>query len=175
MIFMRLPVPHLGIISPINDIPHPPPCRRLVPIFSSLLLHRTTITRCLAHNSVLTISTRSLHRPTVACPEALAVASAGQAQLQIFDLALIPIVGIRPLIDHIKLDEHTWRQNLSPRARIVPSISLFISFAFSPVLQNAHGPCAYIHALKDLTQTDFTSRPNLDGEVLPNPIQTNSN
>jgi hypothetical protein len=68
------------------------------------------ITRRLADDSVLTIFTRSLHRPTIARPEALArVASPGQAYLQIFDLALIPIVGIHPRINHMKLNEHTRR------------------------------------------------------------------
>jgi hypothetical protein len=68
------------------------------------------ITRRLADDGVLAIFTRSLRRPTIARPEALArVASPGQAQLQIFDLALIPIVGIRPRINHMKLNEHTRR------------------------------------------------------------------
>jgi hypothetical protein len=53
------------------------------------------ITRRLADDGVLAIFTRSLRRPTIAHPEALAwVASPRQAQLQIFDLALIPIVEL---------------------------------------------------------------------------------
>jgi hypothetical protein len=61
------------------------------------------IARRLAHNGVLAISTRSFRRPTVACPEALAVTFPGQTEFQIFDLALIPSVRICPRINHIKL------------------------------------------------------------------------
>jgi hypothetical protein len=74
-----------------------------------MLLRQTAIVRCLADDSMFVVFTWSLHRPTVARPEALADASSGQAQLQIFDLALIPIVGIRPQINHMKLDKHTQR------------------------------------------------------------------
>jgi hypothetical protein len=72
-----------------------------------VLLLQTAIARRLADDGMFVVSTRSLHRPTIARPEALAVASPGQAQLQIFDLALIPIVGICPQINHMKLNEHT--------------------------------------------------------------------
>jgi hypothetical protein len=37
------------------------------------------ISRRIAHDGVLAVSIRQLHRPTVAHPEALAVASPGQA------------------------------------------------------------------------------------------------
>jgi hypothetical protein len=67
------------------------------------------IVRRLADDGMFTVSTWSLRRPTIARPEALAVASSGQAQLQIFDLALIPIVGICPQINHMKLNEHMRR------------------------------------------------------------------
>jgi hypothetical protein len=70
------------------------------------------------HNGMPAISTRSIHRPTDARPEALVVASPGQAQLQIFDLALIPIVIIRPQINHMKLNEYTRRLHLSPSVHI---------------------------------------------------------
>jgi transposase InsO family protein len=144
MIFMRLPIPDFGTISPINDLPRPPPCRRLVPVVSSLSLHRTTIARRLAHNGMLAVSTRSLRRPTVARPEALVrVASPGQAQLQNFDLALIPIVGIRPRINHIKLDEHTRRLLLSPSVRIAHSeLFLFITL-FLRCYKLTPPPCIY--------------------------------
>jgi hypothetical protein len=83
------------------------PCRPLHVARPNMVTHR------LAGDGVLTIFTRSLRRPTIAHPEALArVASSGQAQLQIFDLALIPIVGICPQINHMKLNKHTWRQNI---------------------------------------------------------------
>jgi hypothetical protein len=71
MIFMRLPAPHLGTTSPINDHPHPPPCRRQRHVASSMLLHWTIFTRRISHDGVLAVSTRSPHRPTVARPEAL--------------------------------------------------------------------------------------------------------
>jgi hypothetical protein len=45
-----------------TSCPLPPP---------SMLLHRTTITRRIAHDGVLAVSTRSLCRPTVARPETL--------------------------------------------------------------------------------------------------------
>jgi hypothetical protein len=80
------------------------PCRHL------RVAPPSTITRRLTDDGVLAIFTRSLRRPTIARPKALAwVASPGQAQLQIFDLALIPIVGICPRINHMKLDKHTQR------------------------------------------------------------------
>jgi hypothetical protein len=76
----------------------------------SMSLRQATIAHRLAHDGVLVVSIRSFRRPTVARPEALVrVASPGQAWLQIFDLALIPIVGIHPRINHMKLHEHTWR------------------------------------------------------------------
>jgi uncharacterized Fe-S cluster-containing radical SAM superfamily protein len=66
------------------------------------------ITRRLANDGVLAIFNRSLCRPMIARPEALVrVASSGQAQLQIFNLAMIPIVGIHPQINHMRLNEHT--------------------------------------------------------------------
>jgi hypothetical protein len=89
------------------------------------------------HRNMLAISKRSLCRPTVARPEALVqVASPRQAQLEIFDLALIPIVEIHPRIDHMKLYEHARRQNLS-------------LYFFFPVLQVAslyiHGQPTHTH------------------------------
>jgi hypothetical protein len=75
-----------------------------------MLLLQTAIVRRLADDGMFAVSTRSLRRSTIARPEALVrVASPGQTQLQIFDLALIPIVGIRPRINHMMLKEHTQR------------------------------------------------------------------
>jgi hypothetical protein len=93
-------------------------------------LRPMTIARRLAHDGVLAVSTRSLRRPKITRPEALAVASPGQAQLQIFDLALIPIVGNHPRINHMKLNEHTRRLFLSSSVRIARSnfFSLFLIF-----------------------------------------------
>jgi hypothetical protein len=110
MIFMRLPVRHFGITSPINDHPCLSPCRRKLLALPSMSLRPTTIVRRLAHDGAFTASIRSLRRPAIARPEALLwVASPGQAQLQIFNLALIPIVGISPQINYMKLNEHTRR------------------------------------------------------------------
>jgi hypothetical protein len=105
-IFMRLLAPHLSTTSPINDHPRPllgwqQPPRRLSMMIACHL----------ANDSLLAISTRPLHRPTVACP----------GELQIFDLALILIVEICPQFNHIKLDEHTRRQNLSPSVSVARS------------------------------------------------------
>jgi hypothetical protein len=73
-----------------------------------MLLLQTAIVRLLADDGMFSVSTRSLRRPIIARPEALVrVASPGQAQLQIFDLAPIPIVGISPWINHMKLHKHT--------------------------------------------------------------------
>jgi hypothetical protein len=70
----------------------------------SVSLRQATIAHRLAHDGVLVISIRLLRRLTVARPEALVrVASPGQAQLQIFNLAL----RIRPQINHMKLHEHS--------------------------------------------------------------------
>jgi hypothetical protein len=63
----------------------------------------------LVDDGIFTVSTRSIRRPTAARPEALAVASPGQAWLQILDLALIPIIEIHSRINHMKLYEHTRR------------------------------------------------------------------
>jgi hypothetical protein len=63
------------------------------------------------------------------------VASPGQARLQFFDLALIPIVGICPQINHMKLDKHTWRLLLSPSVRIARSELVLYFLLFSLVLQ----------------------------------------
>jgi hypothetical protein len=88
-----------------------------------------TITHRLADDGVLAIFTRSLRRPTIARPEALArVASPGQAQLQIFDLALIPIVGIRPQIDQMKLDKHTRRLLFYRQACVSHALNFFSFF-----------------------------------------------
>jgi hypothetical protein len=102
-----------------------------------MLLHRTAIARRLADDDMFAVSTWSLRQATVAHPEALAVASPGQAQLQIFNLALIPIVRIRPQINHMKLNKHTRRLLLSPSVRIARSkLFLFISvFSTLAVLQ----------------------------------------
>jgi hypothetical protein len=117
-----------------------------------MLLRPTTIARRLANNSVLAISTRSLRRPMVACPEAIAVASPGQAQLQIFDLALIPIVGICPRINHMKLYEHTQRLLLSPSVRIARSKLFFIYFSFfSGILTYHAASCIYARPTTDST------------------------
>jgi hypothetical protein len=52
-------------------------------------------------------------------------------------------VGIHPRIDHIKLDEHTQKKNLSPKARIVPCLFsvYFSTLAFSSSSQAR----VYIH------------------------------
>jgi hypothetical protein len=94
----------------------------------------------------------------IARPEALAVASPGQAQLQIIDLALIPIVGIRPRIDHIKLHKHTQRLLLSPSVRVARSkLFLFISLIFS-VLQT-HATIVYLYTADPSYPTDLEHKP----------------
>jgi hypothetical protein len=80
-----------------------------MPCHLPVLLLEMAIVRRLADDGMFALSTRSLHRPTITRPEALAVASPGQAQLQIFDLALIPIACICPQINYMKLNEHTQR------------------------------------------------------------------
>jgi hypothetical protein len=66
MIFMRLPVPHFGTTSPINDHPCLSPCRRQLLAVLSTSLRPTTIVRRIAHDGVLAVSTRSLRRPMIA-------------------------------------------------------------------------------------------------------------
>jgi hypothetical protein len=106
-----------------TTLPTTTPCRLL------RVTPPSTITRRLVDAGVLAIFTRSLLRLTIARPEALAwVASSGQAQLQIFDLALIPVVEIRPLINHTKLNRDTRRLLLSPSVRITRSNFLYFSF-----------------------------------------------
>jgi hypothetical protein len=143
MIFMRLPVPHFGTTSPINDNPCLSPCRWQLLAVPSMSLCPMTIVHRIAQDGILAISTRSLHQPMIARPEALAVASPGQAQLRILNLALIPIVGIHPRIDHMKLDKHTRRLLLSPSVRIAHSkLFLFISY-FSRCYNLNPRPCIY--------------------------------
>jgi hypothetical protein len=71
MIFMRLPVPHFGTTSPINDHPCLSPCRRQLLAVLSTSLRPTTIVRRIAHDGVLAVSTKSLRQPMIARPEAL--------------------------------------------------------------------------------------------------------
>jgi hypothetical protein len=66
MIFMRLPVPHFGTTSPINDHPCLSPCRRQLLAVPSMLLRQMAIVRHLADDGMFTVSTRSLRRPTIA-------------------------------------------------------------------------------------------------------------
>jgi hypothetical protein len=94
----------------------PPPC-------CSMITHR------ISHDDELAVSTRSLRRPTVARPEALAVASPGQAWLQILDLTLIPIVGICPHINYMKLDKHTHRDYFYRQAYVSHALT-FLLFLF---------------------------------------------
>jgi hypothetical protein len=131
MIFMRLSTPHLGTTSPINDHRHPPTCRRQCPAAASVSLRRARSPVALRTPAYSPIFTRSIRRPMIARPEALArVASPGQAQLQIFDLALISIVGIRPQINHMKLNEHTRRLFFYHQACVSHALnfSLFLVF-----------------------------------------------
>jgi hypothetical protein len=168
-IFMRLPVPHFGTTSPINDYPRLSTCRRQLLAVPSMSLRPTTIAHRIAHNGVLAVSSRSLRRPTVARPEALVrVASPGQAQLQIFNLALIPIVGIRPRINHMKLNEHTRRLLLSPSVRIAHSeLFLFITLFLRCYNSRTH-PCINTRPTQPtqqcliLFQYEDTTRPSIN-------------
>jgi hypothetical protein len=125
-ILTRLPVPHLGTTSPIND--HPPPCLANDDTLSTLPCCSTEQRSPAAS---LRTARRLLH--PAASPSdgrlprgASRVASPGQAWLQILNLALIPIVGIRPRIDHIKLDEHTHAKKLVARGTYRALLFLFI-------------------------------------------------
>jgi hypothetical protein len=95
------------------------PCRLLSVALPSMITH------CLADAGVrvLAIFTWLLRRPITARPEVLVKSP------QIFDLALIPIVGICPQINHMKLNKLTRRLLLSPSVRIARSeLFLFLSF-----------------------------------------------
>jgi hypothetical protein len=130
------------------------------------------ITRRLADAGVLALFTRSLRRPTIARPEALSwVVSPGQAQLQIFNLALISIVGIRSWINHMKLNEHTRRLLLSPSVRIARSklFSLFLVFSFFPGVTNSRHGCPFICVQGSTKPT--TSRPKTTRTQLSNLLQ----
>jgi hypothetical protein len=98
--------------------------------YNNMLPRQPKNARRLAQDGVLAVSTRSLRGPTVARPEALAVASPGQAWFQILDLALISIFGIRTQINHMKLDKHIQRLFLSSSVRIARS-KYFLYFLFS--------------------------------------------
>jgi hypothetical protein len=105
MILTSLPASLLGTTASIND--HPPPCRRHLFAVSFVSLLRTTIARLDA---------------------LIRVASLGQARLQILNLALIPIVGICPQIDYIKLDKQARSKNLMAKDTChARSFSLFSS------------------------------------------------
>jgi hypothetical protein len=126
---MRLLMQHLGTTSPINDHPPPPPCRRHDPVAS-------TMAACSPFQPV--------GLPTDDHPPrgASRVASPGQAQLQIFDLALIPIVVICPQLNHMKLDKHIRRLLLSPSVRIARS-ELFLYFLLFSLSYNLHNLPVY--------------------------------
>jgi hypothetical protein len=98
---------------------------------SNRSLSRTTIAHRLAHDSLFAVSTRSLRRPTIPRSEALAVAFPGQAQLQNFDLVLIPIVGIHPRINHMKLNKHTHIDYFYRQACVSQRSELFFISLFS--------------------------------------------
>jgi hypothetical protein len=70
----------------------------------------------LADNSVLAIFTRSLRRPTIACPEVLVGSPPRQAQLQIFNLALIPIIGSPTNQSHEAKQTHVETKKFAKRA-----------------------------------------------------------
>jgi hypothetical protein len=73
-------------------------------------------------------------------------------------LILAAAVRIRPRINYMKLHKHTQRQSLSPRTRIVPSIFLFISFAFLP-------PCYKISHRSSCIYTRY-DRPKKHSDLL---------
>jgi hypothetical protein len=121
------------------------------------------------HDHPLTCGRRRTHHLHLVAPPtdnrlprgASRVASPGQAQLQIFDLALIPIVGIDPQINHMKLNEHTRRLLLSPSVRITRS-NFFLYFLFFllqlSVLQLTQ-PDVHIYARPDQDQPTLKPRP----------------
>jgi hypothetical protein len=91
---------------PIYNHP-PPPCRWQHPVATSSV---------------------SLCHATITHPEALVW---GQAQLQILNLARIPIVAIRPPIDHMKLDKHADTQKFGQGCVSHPLIYPLYFFLFS--------------------------------------------
>ena len=93
------------------------------------------------------------------CPPrgASRVASPGQAWLQIFNLALIPIVGIRPLDRSHQTRRTHDTKNLLPGARIAPSKSS----SLFPLFSISHGTTFYYNEQR--TRVHDQSTPRLTG------------